>query len=46
MTETQANILIAEVGVVALSALLVIGGTVKSWLSLKQKAVEVIDQVA
>ncbi len=45
MTTEQANILIAEVGVVALSSLMVIGGTVSSWFKLKRKAVEVIDQV-
>jgi ABC-type uncharacterized transport system permease subunit len=45
MTQAQANILIAELGVVALSSLMVIGGTVTSWFKLKRKAVEVIEQV-
>jgi hypothetical protein len=45
MTEVQANIVIAELGVTALSSLLVIGGTVGSWIKLKQKAVDVIGQV-
>lgn len=45
MTEAQANILIAEVGVVALSSLLVIGGTVSGWIKVKRKAVDVLDQV-
>ena len=46
MTEAQANILIAEMGVVAVSSLIVIGGTVGSWLKLKKKAVEVLEEVA
>jgi hypothetical protein len=45
MTEAQANILIAEVGVVAFSSLLAIGGTIGGWLKLKRKAVDVIERV-
>ena len=45
ITEAQANIVIAELGLVALSSLLVIGGTVASWIKLRRKAVEVLDQV-
>ena len=46
LTEAQANILIAELGVVAFSALMVIGGTVASWFKVKRKATEVIEKVA
>jgi hypothetical protein len=46
ITGLQANILIGEVGLVALSALMAIGGSVASWVKLRHKAAEVIDQVA
>jgi hypothetical protein len=45
ITESQANIVIAELGLVALSSLMVIGGTVASWIKLRRKAVEVLEQV-
>jgi hypothetical protein len=37
ITESQANIVIAELGVVAVSSLMVIGGTVASWFELKKQ---------
>jgi hypothetical protein len=45
ITEDQANILIAELGVMALSSLLVIAGTVSGWVKIKRKAVDVIEQI-
>ena len=45
MTEAQANILIAELGVVALSSLMVIAGSLSSWFKLKRKAAEVLEEV-
>jgi hypothetical protein len=45
ITDAHAKILIIELGVVALSSLLVIGGTVGGWFKLKRKAVGVIEDV-
>jgi hypothetical protein len=44
MNEVQANILIAELGLVAVASVMAIGGTLTSWFKLKRKAVEVIEQ--
>jgi hypothetical protein len=46
MTESQANIVILELGVMALSSLLIIGGTVGSWIKLKRKAIDVVERLA
>jgi hypothetical protein len=45
ITEDQANILIAELAVMALSSLLVIAGTVSGWFKVKRKAEDVIEQI-
>jgi hypothetical protein len=45
ISEDQANILIAELGVMALSPLLVMVGTISGWFKVKRKAEDLIGQI-
>jgi ABC-type uncharacterized transport system permease subunit len=45
ITESQATIVIVELGVVAVSSLMVIAGTVASWFKVRRKATEVLERV-